>query len=103
MAAAYLNDVANSWFQSWSGWRAEWRWPEFVEEFCAHFGERRLTNMVEQFNKLNQEETMEEYHTQFEELKSILSHAHPTLNEHYFVFSFLRGLNHERRPMVKML
>lgn len=52
-----------------------------MEEFCAHFGERRLTDMVEQFNKLKQEGTMEEYHTQFEELKSILSRACPTLND----------------------
>ena len=39
MEAAYLNDVADSWFQGWSKQRMEWRKPEFIEELCAHFGE----------------------------------------------------------------
>ena len=58
---------------------------------------------MEQFNKLKQEGTVEEYYARFEELKSILSHAHPTLYEHYFVSSFLSRWNDELRSMVKML
>ena len=33
----------------------------------------------------------------------MISHAHPTLDEHYFVSSFLNGLNEELRLTVKML
>ena len=47
MVVAYLNDIANSWFQSWSARRHEWRWPEFVEEFCARFGESSLIDVME--------------------------------------------------------
>ena len=65
MAAAYLNDAADSWFQNWSARQQEWRWPEFVEELCARFGESNLTDVVEQLNKLRQDGTVEEYQARF--------------------------------------
>ncbi|XP_052179891.1 uncharacterized protein LOC127793149 [Diospyros lotus] len=81
------------------GAQQEWRWTEFVEEFCARFGESNLIEVVEQFNKLRQERIVDEYQTQFDELKSRLGHVPSMLDEEYFVSSFLSGLNDKLRPM----
>lgn len=34
LALAYLNDVANSWLQSWNWSQTGNNWPNFVEELC---------------------------------------------------------------------
>ena len=46
---------------------------------------------------------MEEYLVKFEELRSLLSLAHPSLDETYFVSSFISELDEQIRPTVKML
>ena len=70
-------------------------WTDFVEEFCARFGDRNLVDVVEEFNKLRQEK--------FKELKSLMITLNFGLSEAYFVSSFISNLNKELRPMVKML
>lgn len=41
MAASYLDDVANAWFQHWSHGRMDLSWPEFVSQLCVEGLERR--------------------------------------------------------------
>jgi len=52
LASAYLNDVADSWFQGWNRSQMDSNWSDFVEEFYANFGDQNLVNVVEEFNKL---------------------------------------------------
>lgn len=79
LAATYLNDITNAWFQGWSGGRSELNWQEFAEEFCDRFGERAMTNVVEEFSKLKQEGVVDDYLIKFEELRLLLMFSHPTL------------------------
>ena len=98
LAAAYRNDIADSWYQGWSKMRIETNWTEFVEDLCVRFGERSTANVIEEFNKLKQEGWVMEYYIRFEELRSLLLNSHPTLTEPCFVSSFISGLNKELRP-----
>ena len=104
LAAAYVNDMADSWYQGWLNTRRfEVNWVEFAEDLCEHFVERSMTDAIEEFNKLRQERSVVEYQILFEELRSLMWRSQPTLMEHYFVSSFISGLKDELRPIVKMM
>lgn len=52
VAAAYLNDMADSWYQGWLKMkRFEVSWAEFAEDMCERFGEISMTDVIEEFNK----------------------------------------------------
>ena len=52
IAVAYLNNAGDAWYQGWSKVQELCRWEEFVEEFCKRFGDRGLSDVVEEFNKI---------------------------------------------------
>ena len=104
LAAAYLNEVADSWYQGWvqdgglqGGWRA------FSEGLCECFREKKMTNVIKEFSKLKQEGTVMEYLARFEELRSLVCMIQPGLAEQYVVSIFVSGLKEELRPMIKMM
>ncbi|XP_052171379.1 uncharacterized protein LOC127787396 [Diospyros lotus] len=105
LAAAYLNDTADSWYQGWNEKRRrEANWTEFVKDLCDRFGEKTMTDVVEEFNKLQQDGSVTEYQIRFEELRSLMLNSQPALTTgHYFVSSFISGLKDEPRPIVKMM
>lgn len=103
LAVAYLNDMADPWFQGWSKRRTKLNWQEFVEDFCVRFGKRTMTDTIEEFNKLRQEGSTNDYHIKFEELKSFFIISHLTLDELYFVSSLISVLKDELRSTVKMM
>ena len=53
--------------------------------------------MAEDFNRLQQTGTLEEYLVRFEELKALLLVRNPTMPESYFLESFIGGL----QPVIK--
>lgn len=67
------------------------------------FGERTRMDIIKEFNKPRQEGSVKEYQTRFEELKSLVIISYLTLNEAYFVSSFVTGLNDELKLIVKMM
>ncbi|XP_052201138.1 uncharacterized protein LOC127807380 [Diospyros lotus] len=104
MAAAYLNDIVDAWYQNWKQAEGPWvSWRTFAEELCGRFGEKNMTDMVEEFNKLRQQGSIEDYLRRFEELRAVIGIAHPSLSETYFVSSFISGLKDDMRSVVKML
>ena len=52
LAAAYFDDVVDAWYQSWTNVRGTW--GEFIEKLCERFGERSMSDIIEEFNKLRQ-------------------------------------------------
>ena len=52
-----------------------------------------MTDVIEEFNKLKQRGMVEEYQVRFEELRSLLSLAHLSLDEGYFMSDFINGLD----------
>ena len=74
-----------------------------MNNLCSRFGEKTRTDVIEEFNKLKLKGTVEEFQVRFEELRSLLSLSHPSLDEAYFALSFISGLDDLIRPTVKML
>ena len=57
LATTYLNDTADSWFQGCFRSRGIGaQWIDFVEELCKRFEEKNMADVIEEFNKLKQEE-----------------------------------------------
>ena len=61
-------------------------------DVCSRFRDDLGSNVVEDFNNLQQVGTLDEYLTRFEELKALLLGRNPTMPDTYFLESFLRGL-----------
>ena len=104
MALAYFNKVVDAWYQGCMGVGRIHTWEEFAEKLNEQrFGERSMVDVVKEFNKLKQVESVESYQKRFEELKSLMLHHNPHLSEAHFVLSYLSRLNDKLRPMVKVL
>lgn len=58
--------------------------------------------IVDEFNKLKQENSLMEYQERFEELRPIMLRENPHFNEYYFISYFISGLNEELKPMIKL-
>lgn len=76
-------------------------WEEFSQSICKRFGGK--DDIVEEFNKLVQDKSMDDYVEKFEELKSLMSALNPSLLESYYVSSFISGLKDDIKPMLKIL
>ena len=56
---------------------------------------------MEDFNRLQQTGTLDEYIAKFEELKALLLMSSPTMPESYFLESFIGGLKAAVKPLVR--
>ena len=92
MASAYLNGVGDEWFQGWSRVVDGCNWDEFVKGLCERFGDRDMMDIVEKFNKLKQDGTIQEYLLRFEELKSLMLSRNPLHNREIFHLKLHRWL-----------
>ena len=82
MAATYLDDMIDSWYQGWILARErEAGWNEFVEELCMRFGERSMSDVIEEFKMLKQTGTVTKYLDKFEELRALMCTVQPHLTE----------------------
>lgn len=73
--------------------RDECNWDEFFKGLCERFRKKRIMDIVEEFNKMKQNGSMQEYQLKFEELKSLMLCRNPYTIEDYFVSSFISGLS----------
>ena len=102
MAALYLTDAAEVWYQSMVLSGGIPNWIEFKEDLISRFGEIVVSDVVEEFNKLQQIGTVEEFLGRFEDLKAQMLIRNPALNEAHFLSSFVGALKEEIRLEVKM-
>lgn len=84
-------DKANARFHNWNMGR-EPNWDEFARGICKIFGDEGLEDIVEGFMKLIQENSVEEYHDEFENMRIRLKRFMPELGESYFLSRFIAGL-----------
>nr|XP_027064416.1 uncharacterized protein LOC113690623 [Coffea arabica] len=98
----FLEGKVDNWFQGVKLAKPELSWEEFSELLCERFSGKGSLDIVEEFNKLQQKGTVEEYEEKFEELKTLMLIRNPKLDESYFVSSFISGLKDEIKTMVKM-
>ena len=99
----YLEGKADKWFQGVKIEKSKLNWEEFGELFCKRFNDQNCRDVVEEFNKLQQEGNVEDYQEKFEELKSLMMIKNQSLDENYFISSFINGLKEEIKPMVTCL
>ena len=65
------------WVTSYLANRTNVNWKDFKWDLAARFKDDSRDNVVEQFNKLTQLDSLEEYIDSFEELRAILiQHGH---------------------------
>ncbi|XP_027175053.1 uncharacterized protein LOC113774658 [Coffea eugenioides] len=102
MVEMFLEGRADNWFQGVRLEKPRLNWSEFCELLCERFTGKWSRDVVEEFNKLQQKGTVEEYEEKFEELKTLMLIRNPRLDEGYFISSFISGLKDEIKPMVKM-
>lgn len=57
---------------------------------------------MDEFNKIKQMGSVDQYQKRFEELISHMTIINPLLNETHFVSSFISGLRPELKPLVKL-
>jgi len=78
-------------------------WVDFAEGLYKWFGEKTMTDVIEEFNKLKQEGAVVECQVKFEELRLIVCIVQPGLTEQYLVSTFISVLREELHSMVKMM
>ena len=77
----FLEGKADNWFQGVKLERPRMSWSEFCELLCERFAGKWSRDVVEEFNKLQQKGTVEEYEEKFEELKTLMLIRNPKPGE----------------------
>jgi len=75
-------------------------WEEFIVGVCAQFRDDLGSKVAEEFNKLQQTGTLDDYLAKFEELKALISVRTPNMHEAYFLECFIGGLKPTIKPLV---
>ncbi|XP_074271624.1 uncharacterized protein LOC141595557 [Silene latifolia] len=101
LASMYMTGRAESWFNSYVVVRPTVDWNDFIVDLCARFKEEIAGNVVEEFNKLRQTGSIDDYLDAFENLKGLMMQRNPLLPEQYFLDSFIGGLKPSLKPFVR--
>ncbi|XP_074304368.1 uncharacterized protein LOC141639077 [Silene latifolia] len=101
LASMYMIGRAESWFNSYIIIRPHVEWDDFIVDLYARFKEEIAGNVVEEFNKLHQVGSIDDYLDAFENLKGLMMQRNSLLPEQYFLDSFIGGLKPSLKPFVK--
>ncbi|KAK9690943.1 hypothetical protein RND81_09G165300 [Saponaria officinalis] len=101
LASMYMVGRAESWFNSYIVVRQNVLWDEFIVDLCARFKEEIAGNVVEEFNKLHQTNSIDDYLDAFENLRGLMLQRNPLLPDQYFLDSFIGGLKPAVKPFVR--
>ncbi|XP_039040644.1 uncharacterized protein LOC120178969 [Hibiscus syriacus] len=102
LATMYLTDKAKVWFDGYIMQKHRVTWHEFEANLCHRFSDRTFSDIVEEFTKLTQKGSVEDYQEKFEELQPHMLQNH-TLTEEFFVSLFISGLRDDIKHRVKAL
>lgn len=72
LASLYVVGKVESWFNSYIAVRRSVDWEDFLGDLCDGFKEEIGSNVVEEFNKLNQTGTIDDYLDAFGNLKGLM-------------------------------
>ena len=76
-------------------------WHDFVIDVSTHFRYERGMNVVEEFNRLQQTDSIESYVDEFENLKAIMLQNGYCLHDSYLLESFIGGMKPGVKPLVR--
>ncbi|KAL4379604.1 hypothetical protein GQ457_02G023110 [Hibiscus cannabinus] len=102
IASMYLTGRAEVWFDGYIMQKNRATWHEFVADLCHRFCDKEHSDVIEEFNKLLQKSTVDEYQERFEELQPFMLQHNAHLGEDYFISSFISGLKEELKHKVKV-
>ena len=77
--ALHLKGSAETWFGSYIMGRRGLTWDELIVDICARFKDNLGCKVIEDFNKLYQDGTIDEYFAKFEELRALMLVRTPTM------------------------
>ncbi|XP_039027637.1 uncharacterized protein LOC120161466 [Hibiscus syriacus] len=103
VATMYLTRKAKIWFDGYIMQKHHVTWHEFEADLCHRFSDRSFYDIVEEFTKLTQKGSIEDYQERFEELQPHMLLQNPTLSEDFFVSLFISGLRDDIKHRVKAL
>lgn len=101
LASLYMTEKAETWVSSYLAIRKDVEWDDFIIDLTARFKDGKGINAVEQFNKLEQGESLEDYIDEFENLRSVLLQNGHRLPEEFILDSFVGGLKPTIKPFVR--
>ncbi|KAL4348329.1 hypothetical protein GQ457_17G014550 [Hibiscus cannabinus] len=102
IASMYLEGRAEIWFDGYIMQKHRATWHEFTADLCHRFSDKNCSDIIEEFNKLIQKGSVEDYQGKFEERKPYMLLYNVSLEEGYFVSSFVSGLKEELKHRVKV-
>ncbi|XP_020104448.1 uncharacterized protein LOC109721311 [Ananas comosus] len=103
VATMHMEPKVDTWFHGYIAEKGVVSWEIFAQDVCKRFDSNGLRDVVEEFNKLTQQGTVEDYQEQFEYLRSRLLQTSSQFSPDYFLSSFLSGLKEELKSAVKMM
>nr|XP_017233486.1 PREDICTED: uncharacterized protein LOC108207560 [Daucus carota subsp. sativus] len=103
IAGMHLEGSARSWYHLYSLHNSLCDWENFADQFTQRFGMRKQELLVEKFKQLKQNNSMEQYYTEFEGMVGQLKEKIPSLTEEYFLESFIGGMQAEVQQVLKIL
>lgn len=74
---------------------------DWICSWLIRFKDETAFHVVEQFNKLQQTDSIETYIDEFEDLSSVILQHHHALPDEYMLESFVGGLKPGVKPFVK--
>ncbi|CAO2840780.1 unnamed protein product [Amaranthus hypochondriacus] len=101
LASLYMIDKAAVWVASFLAMKPMIGWMKFCLGVRSRFLDEPLQNVVENFNKLTQRDSLEEYFDAFECNRSFLEMHDYDLSDKFLLDSFISGLNDTLKPFVK--
>ena len=101
LASLHMTDKAEMWISNYLSVKKNVEWSEFVIDLSARFKDESGLNVVEQFNKLQQTGTIEDFIDEFDNVRSLMEQNHHILPDSYFLDSFIGGLKPTVKPFVK--
>lgn len=94
-------DKAENWVLNYLANRKNVDWNIFVIDLSVRFRDDNGADDVEQFNNLQQHDSLEKYIDEFEDLRALMLHNSMDLPESYILNSFVGGLKPAVKPFVK--
>lgn len=103
LASLNMTEKAESWVTNYLSIKknVETDWNDFVADLNARFKDNSGINVVEQFNKLQQLDVLEDYIDEFENLRSVMLQNNHILPDAYILDSFIGGLKPAVKPFVR--
>ncbi|VFQ80250.1 unnamed protein product [Cuscuta campestris] len=101
IASLYMVERAENWMSSYLSFRKFVSWHEFIIDLSARFRDDRGHNVVEQFKKLEQKGSLEDYIDEFEDLRFVLVQNNHYLPDSYILDCFVGGLKASIRLYVR--